>query len=70
MKEPWKSVKESPPDLMTEVLVLIDSHRGPSWTNSIHLVAYLSDDGKFYEQMRPYKPLNGVIGWTEIPSWN
>lgn len=69
MKAPWKSVKESPPERMTEVLVLIDSHRGPSWTNSIPLVAFLSNDGNFYEQTGNDGPLEFVVGWTEIPSW-
>ena len=69
MKAPWKSVKESPPDVMTEVLVLVDSHRGPSWTNSIPLVAYLSNDGNFYEQTRDRYPLKAVVAWTEIPGW-
>lgn len=69
MKEPWKSVKESPPSIMTEVLVLIDSHRDPLWTNSIPLVAYLSSDGNFYEQTKNDEPLKAVVAWTEIPRW-
>jgi hypothetical protein len=58
----------SAPPPLTEVLVWIDGHRGPSWRNNHHLVAYQDTHGGWWEERHPSdEPLNGVIAWMPLP---
>lgn len=63
-------INKQMPEIGKEVLVLVDGHRGPSWSNSYFLVAYLYNDGEFYPCESPYsakEPVIGVIAWSELP---
>lgn len=63
----WNDCKLSLPEPMTEVLVWIDGHRGPSWKNNHALVAYMAPTGEWFEERHPSRdPLVGVIAWTPI----
>lgn len=63
----WHECKLSAPEPMTEVLVWIDGHRGPSWKNNHALVAYMATNGEWFEARHPSRePLIGVIAWTPI----
>jgi hypothetical protein len=56
---------------MTEVLVLVDGHRSPSWRNSYQLVAYMALDGTWWEERHPSAgPLIGVVAWMHSPEHN
>lgn len=62
----WIDIKTKKPDSHKEVLVWIDGHRGPSWSNNYPLVAYMESDGNFYEERHFDKPIIGVLFWSEI----
>jgi hypothetical protein len=63
----WINVDEETPEPMTEVLVLIDGHRGPNWKNNYALVAYMAPTGEWFEERHhSHDPLIGVIMWAEI----
>jgi hypothetical protein len=63
----WKDIKKEKPEVGKEVLVWIDGHRGPSWSNNYALVAYLGENGEFYEERHPNSPaLVRVKFWQEI----
>ena len=66
----WISITDTmhPLTPMTEVLVWIDGHRGPSWRNNHHLVAYMDRGGNWWEERHPSQyPLDGVIAWMPLP---
>ncbi len=64
----WISVKDALPEPTTEVLVAIDGHRGPSWSNTIMLVAYMSAaDHKFYEEQHDKSEPLDVSFWMPLP---
>jgi hypothetical protein len=66
----WKDIKDVKPEPMKEVLVLIDGHRTPSWSNNYALVAYMDNMGDFWEERHNVMiPLCGVIKWLEIPDF-
>lgn len=63
----WKSVKKELPKPYKEVLVWVDGHRSPAWSNNYALVAYLNDFGHFrQERHRSAEPIHGVLFWKEI----
>jgi hypothetical protein len=63
----WVETKKKLPPMVTEVLVLVDGHRTPAWSNTYMLVAFLSCDGKFYEERHERKSLIGVTHWKPLP---
>lgn len=62
----WIDCKDELPPKGKEVLVWVDGHRGPSWSNNYALVAFRETNGKWYEERHNPEPLIGVIKWTEI----
>lgn len=71
----WKHITHELPPTGEEVLVLVDGHRGPSWSNTYCLVAYKANNGSFYEERHNEEPVQGVIGWQPLPEnpankWN
>lgn len=63
----WIECNQRLPEPMTEVLVWIDGHRGPSWKNNHALVAYMSPTGEWFEERHPsQEPLVGVYLWAPI----
>ncbi len=63
----WNDCNHSKPEPMTEVLVWIDGHRNPSWSNNYALVAFMNLAGEWWEQQHNSRePLRGVIAWTPI----
>ncbi len=62
----WNILKEQKPEVGKEVLVWIDGHRGPAWSNNYALVAYMESNGEFYEERHVGDPLIGVLFWQEI----
>lgn len=64
----WISVSKERPNRGEEVLVRIDGHRGPSWSNTSHRVAYWWYD-EWVEQGRELDDdsLIGVTHWMPLP---
>jgi hypothetical protein len=61
-------IKTKLPPLSEEVLVQVDGHRGPSWSNTYFLVAYLNSfDKKFYQHDDSKIPVVGVTHWAKLP---
>lgn len=71
MSSIWIDVNESLPEPGDEVLVAIDFHRGPQWSNTIMLVAFFSEyDRKFHEEQHPEHDsaaLEFVTRWMPLP---
>ena len=69
----WTDCSQALPEPWVEVLVWIDGHRGPSWRNNHALVAYMNDQGLWFEERHPSRePLVGVVKWAgiQIPQEN
>ena len=65
----WIPVTERMPPQGDEVLVLVDGHRGPSWSNRYPLVAYRTFSRQWYEERHPdAEPVVGVTHWMPIPA--
>jgi len=63
----WINIKQRKPKNGEEVLVVVDGHRGPAWSNTYCQVAYRSEyDGNFYEE-RHQQPVVGVTHWMPLP---
>lgn len=63
----WISVKEKLPEILTEVLVEVEGHRGPQWRNNHNLVAFFGMDGEFWEERhQSHVPLS-VTHWQPLP---
>lgn len=63
----WTPVTDALPEAMEEVLVWVDGHRGPSWRNNHALVAYLGEDGQWYEERHlDCGAIAGVLMWMPI----
>lgn len=65
----WTRPKERLPETLEEVLILVDGHRGPSWRNSFPLVAYLGEDGLWYQErheMADPLPTAFILAWHPI----
>jgi hypothetical protein len=62
----WINIKDKLPERGKEVLVWIDGHRNPAWSNNYALVVWLDEQGNFWEERHISKPLVGVIYWAEI----
>jgi hypothetical protein len=66
---PWINAIAFPPQPFEEVLVWIDSHRGPSWRNNHALVAYLNERGEWLQERHPSAdPLVGVLYYMSVPT--
>ena len=63
----WTNIKDKKPELAKEVLVWVDGHRGPAWSNNYALVAYLSPNGNFYEERHTQEPIIGITHWKPLP---
>ena len=63
----WTSVEDALPETFTEVLVRIDGHRGAAWSNNYHLVAFLSESGKWWEERHGARPIARVTHWMPLP---
>ncbi len=63
----WIDIKDKLPPEGDEVLVFVEGHRGPSWSNNYMLVAYLWH-GDFYEERHRSEPVVGVIFWRKLPA--
>jgi len=63
----WNDCKLSNPEPYAEVLVWIDGKRGTLWKNNHALVAYITQEGEWFEERHPSRePLAGVTAWTPI----
>lgn len=62
----WINIKKKQPKLEEEVLVWVDGHRGPAWSNNYALVAYMSPNGNFYEETSGNEVV-GVTHWQKLP---
>jgi hypothetical protein len=60
----WINIKEKLPEIHKEVLVWVDGHRRPAWSNNYALVAYMESDGVFWEEMHD-EIVIGVTHWME-----
>ena len=65
----WIKCSERMPEPGVEVLVWIDGHRGPAWSNNHALVAYRSAISGHWLQERHERsePLIGVTHWMPLP---
>lgn len=67
----WNPFPDTKPDLYEEVLVYVDGHRGPSWSNNYCLVAYLNENGEWRQERHgEAEPIVGVIQWGFIDKPN
>jgi len=64
----WIRCSERVPEPETEVLVYVDGHRGPSWSNNHCLVAYWAPwADEWYEERHSETWLVGVTHWQPLP---
>lgn len=55
------------PEPLTEVLVLVNGKRNSSWSNNYFVVAFMDNNGYFWEERhRSEYPLD-VILWCDLP---
>lgn len=62
----WTRLQDGLPGPGIEVLVWVDGHRGPAWSNHYALVAYVDVGGRWWEE-RHSLPLDGVEAWMPLP---
>jgi len=63
----WNDINKVKPEYGEEVLVVVDGHRGPAWSNTYCQVAYRNEpNGNFYEE-RHAQPVVGVTHWMPLP---
>ena len=66
----WISVEERVPETGEEVIVCVDGHRGPAWSNRYQLVAFRGAVSEQWLQERheSAKPVVGVTHWMPLPA--
>ena len=62
----WIDLKDRRPESGVEVLVWVEGKRGPAWRNNHHLVAYMGDNGDFWEERHPSDFPLPVIAWKPL----
>jgi len=63
----WIKCTDALPPMFEEVLVWIDGKRGAAWSNNYPVVAHLSTDYNFWNDLRNMdEPLVGVVAWAKI----
>lgn len=63
----WIDIRDELPECWTEVLVVVDGHRNPSWSNRYCIVAYVDSDGYFWEQTHESEYPLVVTHWMSLP---
>lgn len=58
----WIDIKKQKPKPLQEVLVWVNGHRGPAWSNNYALVAFMLSNGEFFEE-RHNTEVIGVTHW-------
>ena len=64
----WRKYPEEGPEPETEVLVFVDGHRSPSWSNNYLLVAYFHNGDWWEERHSSSGRIVGVIAWQPLPT--
>jgi hypothetical protein len=68
----WILCSDKLPDHSDEVLVLIDGHRNPSWSNTYCKVGYYSHNVRrvwySFVEYNDTRELDGVFAWQPLPA--